>query len=303
MRALWGRLLRTPVSVLLHCPPGGSTPAAHPPSLRFEVAGLPAADRMFIFDGDYVDRGAWGLEIVLLLAAWALAAPRAAYLVRGNHESKYCRWACGVHGVRLAGLPHAARRQVRALAPGHPTVTPPHFIAPSACSWVYGFRAEVLAKYGSGPAGEAVFEATLKLFAALPLAAVVARTTLVVHGGLARAPPRRATRRSVPGGQPAGEAVAVALASLADIAAASKGGDDPDPAQADQRVATDILWSDPASAPGVRPGARPGDVGACLLLTMGAGPWGLALLGAAACRCRRLPCAHWPCWPAGPALP
>lgn len=107
MRALWGRLLRTPVSVLLHCPPGGSTPAAHPPSLRFEVAGLPAADRMFIFDGDYVDRGAWGLEIVLLLAAWALAAPRAAYLVRGNHESKYTaggRAGCAVCAWRACRM-------------------------------------------------------------------------------------------------------------------------------------------------------------------------------------------------------
>lgn len=51
------------------------------------------------------------------------------------------------------------------------------------------------------------------------------------------------------------------MGSLADIAAASKGGEDPDPQQQDQRLAADVLWSDPASQPGVRPGARPGDVG------------------------------------------
>lgn len=33
-------------------------------------AGLPADDRFFVFNGDYVDRGAWGLETFLLLLAW-----------------------------------------------------------------------------------------------------------------------------------------------------------------------------------------------------------------------------------------
>lgn len=33
-------------------------------------AGYPAEDRFFVFNGDYVDRGAWGLETFLLLLAW-----------------------------------------------------------------------------------------------------------------------------------------------------------------------------------------------------------------------------------------
>ncbi|GMP32264.1 hypothetical protein CsSME_00006101 [Camellia sinensis var. sinensis] len=33
-------------------------------------AGFPADDRFFVFNGDYVDRGAWGLETFLLLLAW-----------------------------------------------------------------------------------------------------------------------------------------------------------------------------------------------------------------------------------------
>lgn len=33
-------------------------------------AGFPADNRLFVFNGDYVDRGAWGLETFLLLLAW-----------------------------------------------------------------------------------------------------------------------------------------------------------------------------------------------------------------------------------------
>ncbi|XP_057417834.1 serine/threonine-protein phosphatase 7 [Lotus japonicus] len=53
-------------------------------------AGYPSQDRIFVFNGDYVDRGAWGLETFLLLLAWKVFMPRNIYLLRGNHESKYC---------------------------------------------------------------------------------------------------------------------------------------------------------------------------------------------------------------------
>lgn len=33
-------------------------------------AGYPGEDRFFVFNGDYVDRGAWGLETFLVLLAW-----------------------------------------------------------------------------------------------------------------------------------------------------------------------------------------------------------------------------------------
>ena len=33
-------------------------------------SGFPSQNRFYVFNGDYVDRGAWGLETFLLLLAW-----------------------------------------------------------------------------------------------------------------------------------------------------------------------------------------------------------------------------------------
>lgn len=35
-----------------------------------EIAGPPSANRLFVFNGDYVDRGAWGFETYIYLLAW-----------------------------------------------------------------------------------------------------------------------------------------------------------------------------------------------------------------------------------------
>ena len=55
--------------------------------------------------GDFVDRGAWGLEVLVLLACWKLVHPKQVTILRGNHEC-------------------------------------------TTCTHMYGFRSEVLAKYG-----------------------------------------------------------------------------------------------------------------------------------------------------------
>ncbi|XP_061983042.1 serine/threonine-protein phosphatase 7-like [Populus nigra] len=65
-------------------------------------AGFPCEDRFFVFNGDYVDRGAWGLETFLLLLAWKVFLPQRVYLLRGNHESKYCTSVYGFEKEVLA---------------------------------------------------------------------------------------------------------------------------------------------------------------------------------------------------------
>lgn len=109
----------------LRQPPPQLSAGAQPPTCSFKQVGAPGDDRPFVFDGDWVDRGAWcgggpgeerkagrerwegrcylnnrlpttinrpsflrGLEIVLLLAAFKVAHRSRVALIRGNHETR-----------------------------------------------------------------------------------------------------------------------------------------------------------------------------------------------------------------------
>ena len=52
-----------------------------------KVAGFPSPENVFIFNGDFVDRGENSLGVIITLLAIKLASPSALHLIRGNHES------------------------------------------------------------------------------------------------------------------------------------------------------------------------------------------------------------------------
>eukprot|EP00891_Asterochloris_glomerata_P000772 jgi/Astpho2/772/gw1.00016.111.1_t len=168
-----------------------------------DKAGQPSEERIYVFNGDFVDRGAWGLETLLMLACWKMLLPGHFFLVRGNHEC-------------------------------------------TTCTHMYGFRGELLAKFKSNKDFKAVYASCKKLFSTLPLAALVAGRTLVLHGGLFAKKQPRATgnKRKKPAAPP------LAPGNLEQLRSAGKGGMDPNGLGA-SKMATEVLWSDPAKAPGL----------------------------------------------------
>ena len=55
-----------------------------------DLAGFPSETNWFVFNGDFVDRGAWGAELLAVAMAWKVAAPDHVFLLRGNHECEFC---------------------------------------------------------------------------------------------------------------------------------------------------------------------------------------------------------------------
>lgn len=54
----------------------------------FDLTGKPSPKHSLLFNGDFVDRGSWSVEVVLTLMAWKWLYPKTVLLNRGNHETK-----------------------------------------------------------------------------------------------------------------------------------------------------------------------------------------------------------------------
>jgi serine/threonine-protein phosphatase 5 len=64
----------------------------------FELNGLPSAKNPYLFNGDFVDRGSWSVEVITTLLAYMVYDPRCMHLVRGNHESRNMNKIYGFEG-------------------------------------------------------------------------------------------------------------------------------------------------------------------------------------------------------------
>jgi len=51
-----------------------------------KLAGRPSPSSPFVFNGDFVDRGSWSIEVITVLFAFKLKDPNFVYMNRGNHE-------------------------------------------------------------------------------------------------------------------------------------------------------------------------------------------------------------------------
>jgi hypothetical protein len=75
-----------------------SLPLLVSPSSAPQIGGMPSSTNPYLFNGDFVDRGSFSLEVVLTLLAFKLALPDGLYMTRGNHETKGMNVIYGFEG-------------------------------------------------------------------------------------------------------------------------------------------------------------------------------------------------------------
>jgi serine/threonine-protein phosphatase 5 len=64
----------------------------------FEINGKPTNDNIYLFNGDFVDRGSFSCEVVLTLFAYKCLLPKHFHLLRGNHETNAMNALYGFQG-------------------------------------------------------------------------------------------------------------------------------------------------------------------------------------------------------------
>lgn len=64
----------------------------------FAINGFPTASNPYLFNGDFVDRGSFSVEVILTFLMFKMACPECIYLTRGNHETKNMNRIYGFEG-------------------------------------------------------------------------------------------------------------------------------------------------------------------------------------------------------------
>jgi len=60
-----------------------------------KVTGFPGPENPILFNGDFVDRGVWSVEVLLTLFAFKLQNPGSVHFNRGNHETEMTNYQYG----------------------------------------------------------------------------------------------------------------------------------------------------------------------------------------------------------------
>jgi serine/threonine-protein phosphatase 5 len=64
----------------------------------FDLNGFPSSCNPYLFNGDFVDRGSFSVEVILTLLMMKMSCPDSIYLTRGNHETKNMNKIYGFEG-------------------------------------------------------------------------------------------------------------------------------------------------------------------------------------------------------------
>lgn len=130
------------------------------------IAGWPSPENVLCFGGDFVDRGAWGVEVLIAVFVLKLWQPTNVFLLRGNHETTGC--------ITRYLLLKSAGDAFTAWLTARPTVRNTNsnmlFAILPVFHRRYGFEKEVLRKYD-----RRILVAFCNTFRELPFAAVVRR--------------------------------------------------------------------------------------------------------------------------------
>jgi serine/threonine-protein phosphatase 5 len=64
----------------------------------FKINGNPSRENPYLFNGDFIDRGSFSVEVIMTLLAWKVCYPTHFFMARGNHESKNLNKLYGFEG-------------------------------------------------------------------------------------------------------------------------------------------------------------------------------------------------------------
>ena len=64
----------------------------------FKLNGNPSEENPYVFNGDFIDRGSFSVEVIMMMLAWKVCYPQHFFMSRGNHETKALNKMYGFEG-------------------------------------------------------------------------------------------------------------------------------------------------------------------------------------------------------------